>query len=131
MQAQAMYTEKLLLEVQVKRVGWRAVSPSTARGRSGTQHQFSFLASSGDLMYGFDVCEEVSEVEVLRSYIKGYDTGVAVQLVSREGRTNPVASKLLREYGMRVLTEADIVPFFDELLLKKDVDATSKMSLTA
>jgi len=125
-----MYTEKLLLEVQATRLGWSSVKPSSVRGRSGTQHQFSYLASSGDLLYGFDVCDEVSEVEVLRSYIKGYDTGVSVYLVSREGKTNPVAKQLLREYGMRVLTEADIVSFFDELLIRKEANPTGKQSIT-
>ena len=126
-----MYTEKLLLEVQVKRLGWSTVKPSSVRGRSGTQHQFSYLASSGDVMYGFDVCDEVSEVEVLRSYIKGFDTGVTVEIVSREGKTTPVAKQLLREYGMKVLTEADIVPFFDDLLLRKAAGSAGKLSLSA
>ena len=126
-----MYTEKLLLEVQASRLGWSTVKPSSVRGRSGTSHQFSYLASSGDLLYGFDVCDEVSEVEVLRSYIKGYDTGVSVHIVSREGRTTQVAKQLLREYGMRVLTEADIVPFFDELLLRKEANPSGKQSITA
>jgi hypothetical protein len=126
-----MYTEKLLLEVQAARLGWSTVRPSLARGRSGTQHQFSYLASSGGLLYGFDVCDEVSEVEVLRSYIKSYDTGVLVQIVSRVGKTTQVAKQLLREYGMRVLTEADIVPFFDELLLRKEAGLTGKHTLTA
>ena len=107
-----MYTERLLLEVQASRVGWTTIKPPLVKGTSGTLHSFSFLASSGAVLYGFDFYDTVTEIEVLKSYIKSFDTGTGVQIVVGVGKATEKAKALAREYGMRMLLEEEIRPYF-------------------
>ena len=126
-----MFTERLLLEVQASKLGLNAMKPPLVKGRSGTVHSFSFLASSEKVLYGFDAYERVSEIEVLKSYVKAYDTGVALAIVSLEGAVTDSARQLLREYKMAVLNESEIPGYFDKLLLKKDADPSGMLSVTS
>lgn len=126
-----MYTERLLLEVEASRLGWNVVKPPVVTGRSGVVHSFSFLATSGKMRYGFDVYDEVTEIQVINSFIKGFDTDVSVQIISSEGRATQSAKKLATEYRIKVLSEAELRTFFEEMLLKKGAEPGHSLRLHA
>ena len=111
-----MYAEKLTLEVQSLRRGLTPRKPSTARGPSGIVHSFSFVASDEQSTYCFDIYDEVTEIEVLKSYIKKIDTGYPLNLVVG-GRVSPLASSLAKEYGMAVVRPNEIPEFFRSKVL--------------
>jgi hypothetical protein len=79
-------------------------------------HSFSFMAADEHTTYCFDVYDEVTEIEVLKSYIKKIDTGYAVSLVSG-GRVGPLGSSLAKEYGMAVVAPNEIPEFFQSMVL--------------
>lgn len=125
-----MYTERLLLQVEASRVGWNVITPPVVKGASGASHPFSFLASSGNLRYGFDIYEKVSEVEVLKSYIKELDTKASVQIVTPGNAVSEGARRLARDYGIKVLAENEVHSFFEEALLRMDPEAVRGLRLT-
>jgi hypothetical protein len=111
--------EKLTLSVQASKLGWEVVKPPFVRGESGVNHAFDFLATTSTVKYAFDVYQQITEIEVLNSYIKKVDTKSIVNLICVTGKTNDGASRLAEEYGMKVMRTAEIQAFFETLLLKK------------
>ena len=105
--------ETLALEIHATKAGFEIIKPARCRGTSGVDHKFSLVASEGGHVYAFDLCQDVGEVEVIRAYLKKIDTGANVTLVCLKGRPNEEGSKLAKGYDIRVLTPADIEPFFD------------------
>ncbi len=112
-----MYIEKLTLQVEAKRVGWNVVEPPAVRGDSGVVHSFSFLASKGAMTYAFDIYEAVTEMEILRTYIKKLDGKVFASVICTSGKWTESAEKLAKEYSVRILRNDEVEPFFDSLLL--------------
>lgn len=86
-------------------------------GLSGVEHRFSFLASKNGHLCGFDLCAEVKETEILKAFIKEIDSHATVFLVCLKGRPSEGGSKLAKEYGVRVLSPADIGSFFEKELV--------------
>jgi len=117
-----LYAERLTLEVEAARLGWTVVKPPRVRGTSGVEHSFSFLATSGSIRYAFDVYDEVTEVEVLKSYSRKFDTGAIVNLVSSRGTISPEAQNLAKEYGMKILRSDEIAPFFRSALISNNAE---------
>ena len=74
------------------------------------------MAADERTTYCFDIYDEVTEIEVLKSYIKKIDTGYAVSLVSG-GRVGPLGSSLAKEYGMAVVAPNEIPEFFQHKVL--------------
>jgi hypothetical protein len=118
----ALYAEKLELEVEAANLGWKVVKPPRVRGNSGVEHSFSFLATSGNINYAFDVYEEVTDLEVLKSYVRKFDTGSIVNLVSRKGTASSEAQSLAKDYGMKILRPDEISPFFRSALISNSSD---------
>ena len=114
-----MHVEKLSLEVEARRVGLNVIKPPNIRGRSGVEHTFSFLASVGGTSIAIDIYEEVTQAEVIKTYIKKLDTGASADVLCTTSIRNEAAEKLAREYGMRILTMGKIVQFFDSMVLRK------------
>jgi hypothetical protein len=114
-----MFTEKLSLEVEARRSGLEVVVPPVAIGKSGVEHSFSFMASSGALRYAFDIREKVNEMDVIGTYVKKLDTGVVANMVCTSGMTGETAKKLAGEYGMSVLKESELANFFAGIILKR------------
>jgi hypothetical protein len=128
-----LFAEKLSLEVEASKLGWYIVKPPRIVGISGIEHTFSFVASSGRVKYAFDVYEEVTEMEVIKSYARKYDTGAVVNLVTTKGVSSPEGQRLAKEYGMTVLKSDEIAPFFRSALISNNADQseTKKAMLSA
>ncbi len=86
----------------------RPVEPPVLKGTSGVVHVFSLLlVADGARFCGFDVYENVGEIEVLKSRIKAYDTGASCHIVASTG-IDPAAGELARIYGISILIKEDI-----------------------
>ncbi len=107
-----METEKLSLEIEAAKLGWRVVKPPEVRGKSSVEHRFSFLAQAGESSFAFDLYDTVTAVEVLKTYTKEFDTGVSAYMISVSGNASDDAQKLASEYGMKILKPQDVIPFF-------------------
>ena len=108
-----MHFETLALEIHSSMAGWEVIKPPRCTGISGVEHRFSFLASKRGELHGFDLCQDVGEVEVLKAFVKEMDTKANVFLVCLKGRPTEKGSALANEYGIKVLSPADIGSFFD------------------
>ena len=108
-----MYFESLAIEIYSTKAGWEPVKPPRTKGDSGVEHRFSFLGVQGDEGLAFDLCTDVGQVEVLRSYVKQLDTRVKVVMVCLKGRPTEEGLALAKEYGMRILSPAEIGTYFD------------------
>ena len=108
-----MFFEGLALEIFATKEGFEIIKPAVVRGTSGVDHRFSFLAAKDGRMCGVDMCQEVGQVEVLRAFLKEIDTGATVTLVCLRGKPSDEGKRLAEEYGFRIITPADIGPFFE------------------
>ena len=104
-----MEFEKLALEVSARKAGLTAVKPRVLQGSSGVEHKFDLLFTDGDHFHAFDFYEEVTDVEVVKSFAKKFDVGCPVSIVSPPGKATEGAQKLALSYGMRIITP-DAVP---------------------
>lgn len=107
-----MYYERLSLEVIAAKQHWQVQSPPVITGRSGVTHHFDFVAMNGGERLVFDICETLSETEVIKSFIKKLDTGASSYIICKDERIAPGASKLAAEYGLRVIHSNSIEATF-------------------
>lgn len=114
-----MYYEKLALEVNAAASGLEVVRPATLRGKSGFDQKFGFVASDGETMYAFDIYPQVSEKEVIRTYMKKMDSGAETYIVSLQGRPSEAVSDLARGYGIEVLGPGSVGDFFSKRITQK------------
>ena len=113
-----MYVEKLQLEIKASGLGLKALKPPVLRGNSGVDHIFSFVASSGDAKYAFDIYDKVTPVEVISSYVKMYDTDIEVNLVCPKGLIEDDARALAKQYGMDIVTASEIGRLFEPSMMR-------------
>ena len=107
-----MYFERLVLEIHANNAGWRTIKPPFCMGESGVQQKFSFLATDETCVYGFDIYNEVTEEEVLRTYMKRLDTKVLTVIVNLRGRPKMEVARIADDYGITILGPAEIESFF-------------------
>ena len=107
-----MYYERLSLEVIAARSHWQIVNPPILTGRSGVMHRFDFMAMNGQQRLAFDICERPSETDVIKTFIKKFDTGVSAYIVSLSGKMAAGAGKLASEYGLKILHSNSIESAF-------------------
>lgn len=112
-----MSTERLLLEVESRRAGLEVTKPPVLTGASGVEHSFSFLGRGASNL-AVDIYESITEIEVIRTFVKGFDAGVPVHVVLSGEQCTEGARRLAAEYGMRIMREEDISSFFENLVLK-------------
>jgi predicted RecB family endonuclease len=120
-----VYYEELALEVSASIAGLRVLKPPFMRGESGIEHKFSFVATDESTKYAFDVWQNVSEIEVLRTYIKALDTGAHAIIVCLSGKPSAEGKKLAEEYRLEVLTPGDVGNFFSKRITQQ-IRATSR-----
>lgn len=120
-----MSVEKLLLEVSSKKAGLQVIKPPALWGASGVEHMFSFLCM-GSSKVAVDIYEDVTEVEVIKTFVKSVDTGVQAHLIWTGERCTTAARNLAEEYAMRLMREEDIESFFESLVMKAQSQAPSK-----
>ncbi|HME19373.1 MAG TPA: hypothetical protein VKF15_06545 [Nitrososphaerales archaeon] len=113
-----MYVEKLQLEIKASGLGWKPLKPPVLRGNSGVDHIFSFVASSGETKYAFDIYDKVTPVEVISSYVKMYDTDTEVNLVCPKGIVEEDARVLAKQYGMDIVTAGEIGRLFETSMMR-------------
>jgi hypothetical protein len=129
-QRTTLFAERLTLEVEASKLGWYTVKPPRIVGNSGIEHSFSFVATSGHVKYAFDVYDQVTELEVLKTYARKFDTGSIVNLVSAKGTATSEAQNLAKEYGMKILRPEEVSPFFRSALIQNSPDqAEAKRAL--
>jgi hypothetical protein len=104
--------ERLSLEVIAVKSNWQIVNPPTLAGRSGVTHKFDFVAMHGQFGLVFDICEQLSETDVIKTYIKKLDTGVSACIICHTEKMTEEARKLAAEYGLKVLRSDDIESAF-------------------
>jgi hypothetical protein len=107
-----MYFERLVLEIHSNNAGWKVVKPPFVTGTSGVPQKFSFLATDESCFYGFDIYNDVSQEEVLRTYMKRMDTKALTVIISLSGRPRKEVAKMADQYGITILSPADIESFF-------------------
>jgi len=107
-----MYFEGLLLEIHANKAGWETVKPPRCKGVSGAIHEFAFLAKDEGCYYAFDIYHDVTQEEVLRSYMKRLDTGFLTIVVNMSGRPKKEVGALADELGITIMGPADIDTFF-------------------
>jgi hypothetical protein len=114
-----MYYEKLALEVGATVAGFEVMNPPTLMGSSGVLHRFTFAAAEGDTVYGFDIYNEVGEIEIIKSYIKKMDTGARVFVICLSGRPRAQAADLAHNYDMTILGPKEVGDFFEEKIARQ------------
>lgn len=107
-----MYFELLSLEIHASMAGLKVVKPPVCRGESGVEHRFSFVASDDSVTYGFDIYNDVSQEEVIKTFTKKLDTRAYTSIVSLRGKPSAEVEALADDYGMTILGPADIDTFF-------------------
>lgn len=98
-----MFYEKLSLEAIASYSHWEVVKPPTLTGNSGVTHRFGFIAKTEERTLAFEICERLTVTDVIRIYIKKFDTGASVYIICPDERISEGARRLLSEYGIDVL----------------------------
>ena len=114
-----MYYERLALEVGATVAGLNVVKPAVIRGSSGVDQKFTFVASDKEKMFAFDVCPEVGERDIIRSYVKKMDTGATTFVVCLSGKPKPEALEMAKCYGIDVLGPKEVGDFFSERIVRQ------------
>lgn len=107
-----MEFERLALEVSAIRAGLTPISPHVLQGDSGVEHRFNLLFTDGSRNYAFDFYGRVTDVEVVRSYAKKFDTRTSVNIVCTGGEVTEKARDLGLAYDMRILGPEAAKTFF-------------------
>jgi hypothetical protein len=107
-----MELERLELEVSAAKAGLTPVVPHVVRGASGIDHRVSLLFTDGTHLCGFDFYESVTNIEVLRSFAKKFDSGADINIVCLSGETSRDALSLAQQYQMRILGPKAAEKFF-------------------
>lgn len=106
-----MAFERLALEVGAGTAGFSMVKPPVIKGRTGIEHTFSALIKDGSRVLAFDTYESVTEIEVLRSYAKQFDTGASTRIVCLGEAPTERARSLAAEYSMEILNQEGLSKF--------------------
>jgi hypothetical protein len=114
-----MEYEALALEVGARSVGMKVVKPPIVSGETGVDHKFTFVAEADGEKYAFDLYEDVGEVEVLRTYIKKFDTGAVTTIVCMKHIPTDGAIALAREYGIRLLSKEGLGAAFRQQMAEE------------
>lgn len=117
-----MYYERLSLEIIAAKSHWQIVSPPTLRGHSGVTHRFDFVAMDGQDSLAFDICEQLSETDVIKTYIKKLDTGASACIVCLTEKVTEGARRLASEYGLKVLRSDNIESAFMAARIRPQTD---------
>ena len=118
--------EKLALRVKAAKSHLEVVSPPTIAGRSGVTHRFDFVAVGGKKRLAFDICEMVSETDVIKTFAKQLDTGASAFIILAGERMTEGAARLAAEYGLRVLRPPD----FGSAFRTREISASATSPLT-
>ena len=108
-----MFYEKLSLEIAAAKSHCEVESPPILTGRSGVAHRFDFVAVNGEERLAFDICERVSETDVIKTFVKKLDTGATAFIICVSEKMTEGAGRLAAEYGLKVLRTKSIPLAFE------------------
>lgn len=108
----SMEFEKLALEVSAIKAGLTPVTPHVLQGDSGLEHRFGLVFTDGSRNYAFDFYENVTDIEVVRSYAKKFDVRTSVNIICTSGNVTELARKLALSYDMSILGPGSAKTFF-------------------
>lgn len=114
-----MFYERLSLEVTAAKSHWQVVNPPILAGRSGITHRFDFVAMDGQDTLAFDITGRLSETDVIKTFIKKFDTGASTYIICPTENISEGASKLAVEYGLKVLHPDNIASAFREKTIER------------
>jgi hypothetical protein len=114
-----MYYEKLALEVGATVAGLKVIKPALITGESGVVQKFTFVAGDGSEMYAFDLYPKISEVELLRTYVKKMDTGAKTYVVSLSGRAETEMARMAENFGIEILGPSEVGDFFSNRIAEQ------------
>jgi hypothetical protein len=100
------------LEIIAARSRWQTVNPPALIGRSGATHWFDLIAMDGREIRVFDICEQLSEMDVIKIYLKKLDTGASSFIICHAKRMTEGVRRLISEYGLKVLRSDNIESAF-------------------
>lgn len=83
-------------------------------GRSGVIHQFEMLLEGKRGSTALDIYSGVQENEILRTFLKKFDTGKPCHIISL-GTVSEAALRLAAAYGIRIFTREDLTKVADFL----------------
>ncbi len=83
-------------------------NPPILMGRSGVEHTFSLLLGCGDNRCAVDVYDSAGEGDVLRTYLKKFDTGISSYIVSLTGTPSESTMNLASKYGISCFSIEEI-----------------------
>ena len=101
--------ERAQLEALAAKWHWQIVDPPALVGSSSVLNKFLFVAIDGQYTRFFDACDNLSEEEVLITYIKEIDlseyteelnTKPAAYIICRTQEMTEKVGKMLKEYEM-------------------------------
>jgi hypothetical protein len=107
-----LHYERLSLEIIAAKSHWQIVIPPALTGRSGVTHRFDFVSTYGQDILVFDICEQLSETDVIKTYVKKLDTGASAYIVCLTEKMTEGARRLAGEYGLKVLRADDVESAF-------------------
>lgn len=108
------------MEVEARRLGWDPVKPPRLAGKSGTEHTFTFLAASDNSFHAFDIYDSVSEIDMLKTFVKKFDSSAGVDIVCISGEVSAQAVKLAREYQINILKPDEVENYMRTALVAEN-----------
>jgi len=115
---QSTRTERISLETVAVKSRWRIVNPPALIGRSGITHRFDLVVMNGQEVRAFDICERLSEIDVIRIYLKKLDTGASVCIVCHAKRMTEGVRRLVSEYGLKALHSDEVELAFGAKIMR-------------
>ncbi len=76
-------------------------------------HRFDFMAVAGDERLAFDICTNLTETDVIRTFVKKLDTGVSACIICADERVAEGAKRLAKEYGLTLLDSNSVESAFE------------------
>lgn len=104
-------------EVEAAGLGLATVRLAKVRGESGALHTFSFAARARSTTFALDVYDEVRDIDVLKTYVKVYDTKAVGAMVCVTGRVSKRAEAMAKDYGMNIIAPAEVPRYLRSLAL--------------
>ena len=121
-----LYYEKLSLEVNAAKSHFEVASPPLLTGRSGITHRFDFIATDGQKNIAFDICDRVTETDLIKTFVKQLDTRASAFIICVSEKMTEGARRLAAEYGLKVLRTTSIGLAFRE----SEISGNSAQSAT-
>ncbi|MGD0397016.1 MAG: hypothetical protein ABSB26_08960 [Nitrososphaerales archaeon] len=110
-----MCYESLALDVQLSLAGLKIIKPPLILGKSGVNNRFSLVGKKDSHFFGFEIYREPGTIDVLRTYIKAFDTGATAFVVCVKGNPGGEVRRLASSYGIRIIGPGEFEGLLSEM----------------